>query len=243
MSIRAPVTPLSGALSATRRLAVVRRSLQTVHEAAHAWDVTINDLVLAGLAGGVRAWLLSRRAELPLRPLRASMPVAVPGRRANAGRIVIVELPVIDQPSPQRLFDISAQTRVLKRDSDVAHTEVTNSDAFPLFLARAGFTWLRRYGGTRVNLYTTNVVGPTSELHLAGARVREVVPIAPLVAGCRLGVTTFSYAGELIVALCADASILDVEVLADGVGAELDWLTAEIPKSAGNRNAYAVSQS
>ena len=64
--------------------------------------------------------------------------------------------------------------------------------------------------------------GPAGPLFLAGARLRDVVPLAPLVAGVRLSVTALSYDGILSVALLADESISDLPILARGVRSGFD---------------------
>ncbi len=66
----------------------------------------------------------------------------------------------------------------------------------PIPLARVGMSWLRRFGGTRVTLFVTDVPGPTTPLWLAGARLLEAVPVAPLVQHVALGVAALSYAGS-----------------------------------------------
>jgi len=75
---------------------------------------------------------------------------------------------------------------------------------------------------THINLYVTNVPGPTSTLYFAGARLLQAVPLAPLVAGVRLSVTALSYGGQFAVSLLADDSMPDLPVLAAGVRAAFD---------------------
>jgi hypothetical protein len=57
---------------------------------------------------------------------------------------------------------------------------------------------------------------------LAGARLLEAVPLAPLVAGVRLSVTARSYDGQFAVSLLADDSMPDLPVLAAGVRGAFD---------------------
>jgi hypothetical protein len=92
----------------------------------------------------------------------------------------------------------------------------------PASLARLGVLWARRAAASHINLYVTNVPGPAGPLFLAGARLRDVVPLAPLVAGVRLSVTALSYDGTLSVALLADESISDLPILARGVRSGFD---------------------
>ena len=90
----------------------------------------------------------------------------------------------------------------------------------PIPLARLGMRWMRRFGGTRVNLFVTDVPGPAAPLWLAGARLLEAVPVAPLVQHVGLGVAALSYAGELAVSVHADGAVTDLELLADGIAAD-----------------------
>src|SRR5215207_6602131 len=89
--------------------------------------------------------------------------------------------------------------------------------ALPASLARLGVAWAKRTASTHINLYVTNVPGPTSTLYFAGARLLQAVPLAPLVAGVRLSVTALSYEGQFAVSLLADDSMPDLPVLAAGV--------------------------
>ncbi len=87
----------------------------------------------------------------------------------------------------------------------------------PIPLARVGMSWLRRFGGTRVTLFVTDVPGPTTPLWLAGARLLEAVPVAPLVQHVALGVAALSYAGELVVSVHADGAVTDLDVMTDAM--------------------------
>jgi diacylglycerol O-acyltransferase / wax synthase len=80
-----------------------------------------------------------------------------------------------------------------------------------------GVAWAKRSAARHINLYVTNVPGPTSTLYLAAARLLQAVPLAPLVAGVRLSVTALSYDGQFAVSLLADDNMLDLSVLADSV--------------------------
>jgi hypothetical protein len=63
---RAPVTSLSGPISAERKLATVRLPLAQLHRAGHQLEVTINDLLLAAVTGGLRELLIARGTSSPV---------------------------------------------------------------------------------------------------------------------------------------------------------------------------------
>ena len=62
----APTSVLNGELSALRRLAWAQRPLDDLRTIRRAYGTTINDVILAAVAGGIRAYLL-RRGEHPAR--------------------------------------------------------------------------------------------------------------------------------------------------------------------------------
>jgi len=187
---QAPTTSLSGAIGPARQASVISIPLDSVKQAEMATGASINDLVLAAVTDALRQWLADRDELIPGGALRASMPIAVMGRHANAGRMVVVPLPVADAEPHHRLATIVDTTTALKTSgADVAHADITGSPLFPVSLRRVAIRWLARRGGLRVNCFVTNVRGPRVPLYLAGVELHAAVPFAPLVARVRLGVT------------------------------------------------------
>src|SRR5690606_37253604 len=86
----------------------------------------------------------------------------------------------------------------------------------------------RRMG--QLDTVTTNVPGPQFPLWSCGRRLLRALPYVPLAAPLRVGVAVFSYDGELAFGVTADADTADdVDVLAQGIRAELDDLLAHAP--------------
>jgi len=137
---------------------------------------------------------------------------------------MVLPLPVGDADPAARLARIVAITRAAKAGRDRSSRGMLASPLVPVGLLRLGIHWLRRHGGSRVNLYVTNIPGPPQPLWLLGARLQAAVPIAPLVAGVPLAVAALSYAGGLIVSVQMDSSVPDLDILAAGVAEELDML-------------------
>jgi diacylglycerol O-acyltransferase / wax synthase len=94
---------------------------------------------------------------------------------------------------------------------------IAGTVAMPASLARLGVAWARHAAATHINLYVTNVPGPPGCLYLAGARLLEAIPVAPLVADVRLCVTALSYNDALSVALLADQAITNLPTMAAGM--------------------------
>jgi diacylglycerol O-acyltransferase len=200
---RAPPTPLTGPIGPGRRLLVVRGPLEDLRATAHANGCTINDLLLAAVTTGLRA-MLAEHGDCPDGlVLRASVPVGA--RPGNPGGMIVIPLPVGTSDPGQRLQAITAETARRKQHPGEGIAGIV---AMPASLARAGVAWARHAAASRINLYVTNVPGPPVPLYLAGARLLEAIPVAPLVAGVRLSVTALSYDGVLSSALLADQAIV-----------------------------------
>jgi diacylglycerol O-acyltransferase / wax synthase len=203
-----------------------RRCRAALRAAAHTRGCTINDLLIAAVTAGLRD-LLNRRGECSDGlELRASVPV---GERAGSeSGMFIARLPVGVPDDAQRLKIIMQATSTGKSRPDQG---VAGIVALPASLARLGIAWAKRSAATHINLYVTNVPGPTSPLYFAGARLLQAVPLAPLVAGVRLSVTALSYDGQFAVSLLADDSMPDLPVLAAGVRAAFDSYLNAVARS------------
>src|SRR4051794_2080574 len=75
--LAAPHTSLNAPIGGTRRLAVVRASLDDAPAIRSAPGGTVTDVVLSAVAGGLRRLLVERGERLPARGLRAMVPVNV----------------------------------------------------------------------------------------------------------------------------------------------------------------------
>ena len=213
----APATSLTGPIGGRRHLTVQRYLIADLRAAAHARGCTINDLLMAAVTTGLRDLLTTRGECREGLELHASVPVGARG--GSEGGMFIARLPVGVADEFERLRIITQATARGKGRPDQG---VAGIVALPASLARLGVAWARRSAATHINLYVTNVPGPTSTLYFAGALLLQAVPLAPLVAGVRLSVTALSYDGRFAVSLLADESMPDMPVLAAGVRAAFD---------------------
>ena len=207
----APTTSLTGPIGDSRHLKVLRYPIADLRAAAHAHGCTINDLLIAAVTTGLRDLLSRRRECQDGLELRASVPVGP--RASSEGGMFIARLPVGVPDDAERLKIIMQATATGKKRPDQG---VAGIVALPASLARLGVGWAKRAATTHINLYVTNVPGPTSTLYFAGARLLQAVPLAPLVAGVRLSVTALSYEGQCAVSLLAYYNMHELKVLAAG---------------------------
>jgi diacylglycerol O-acyltransferase len=161
--------------------------------------------------------VLTERGECPEGlVLRASVPVgALAGR--GGGTMMAPLLVGVGDPDARPAMIVAA-TRPRK---DRADQGVAGIVAMPASLARLGVRWARHAASSHINLYVTNVPGPAHPLYLAGARLLEAVPLAPLVAGVRLSVTALSYDGQFVVTLLADDGLDGLPLVAEGLRSAL----------------------
>ncbi len=238
MALRqAPDSPLNGEIGAQRRLGIARTSLDDYKRVRKAHGGTVNDVVLATVAGALREWLLYRgepvvastsvRSMVPV-SVRTAEQSGVPGNEVSS---YFVDLPV-GEPNPKmRLSRVSYAMQGHKDagQSIGASALVALSGFAPPTLhalgARAASTLSRRL----FNVVVTNVPGPQFPLYAAGARMLEVFPVVPLAKGQKVSIGLTSYNGGVYYGLNADRdSMSDVGVLADLIEASLAELLGTV---------------
>jgi WS/DGAT/MGAT family acyltransferase len=225
---RAPRTSLNRPIGSDCRLAVVRSHLELAKQVAHAHHAKVNDVVLAAVAGGLRQLLAGRGEPVEGLVLRAMVPISLhqqPGQtRGNQDGMMMVPLP-LGEPDPVRRLDlIAAETAARKHQ---AHPQVTSGIFQFVAVQRASYRFLAHQRS--VNLSVTNVPGPPVPLYLAGARLLELFPVAPVQGNVTLTVAVLSYAGQLNLTAIADRDTCpDVEVFTQGVRSTLDDLAQSV---------------
>ncbi len=193
---------------------------------AYAEDVSINDVVLATIAGGFRGWLLGRGEPVHgSRVVRAMVPVSIygddpSGMYANEVMACVVNLPVGEPGASMRLHQIAfAMRQQMEGGQAVGATSLANLAGFaPPTLhalgARLGSAMSRRL----YNVMITNVPGPQSPLYAGEAKMLSTYPVTPLAKGQGLSIGVTSYNGGVYYGLNADRDAMpDVDVLAQSI--------------------------
>jgi hypothetical protein len=84
-----------------------------------------------------------------------------------------------------------------------------------------------RFFASKTSAVMTNVVGPRHKLYLAGTPIRQVIFWVPQAAGIGLGISIFSYAGEVVVGVLTNAKLIpDPEAVVEAFHAEFAALQA-----------------
>jgi WS/DGAT/MGAT family acyltransferase len=215
-----------------RRLAVVRARLAVVKAVAHGHAATVNDVLLAAVAGGLRSLLVTRGVPVDGLIVSASVPVSLRAQADTAALgnkvgLMVVPLPVGEPDPVQRLRHITGATTERKhRPEVVASLRPVGS----LTILRA----LNRYSRHQriVDVFVTNVAGPQLPLYLLGARLLEAFPVVQVAGNVPLSVAVLSYDGRLNIGIQSDPDgCPDLEVFADGLRRSLEELDAATPPS------------
>jgi WS/DGAT/MGAT family acyltransferase len=207
----AGATPLNEPVGPHRSFDWVGFDLDEVKRVKNQLGGTVNDVVLATVAGAVGRFLEQRGVEpRKLRDLdfRAFCPVSVRsaadrGTLGNRVSSMVVPLPIAEPGALERLEAVRRTTRDVKQSKQALGAEVLSSVSewtVPTLIslaARLGFS-------SAANLVVTNVPGPQIPLYLLGARMLEAYPMAPLFERQGLSIALISYAGGLFWGVNAD---------------------------------------
>ena len=235
----APTSVLNGQLSPLRRLAWAQRPLQDLLTIKRAYGTTVNDVILAAVAGGIRSFLL-RRGEEPV-ALKVMVPVSVRSPDDVLGNhisFVFAELPC-DEPDPVgRLYEVHASMSRAKREGEPEGSDLVLKAASrtPVTVQQA---LSRLMSSPRAfNLVVSNIPGPTTPMYMLGCKLESVYPMVPLSENHAVSVGMLTVADQACFGVYADRQALpDVDLLAgdvDAAVAELLAGTARVMESPGS---------
>ena len=235
--LRAPRSFFNVAISPHRIAATTSLPLAEIRSVGRAADATINDVLLAVVAGALRSYL-EPRGELPPEPLVAGVPIAVRDEgdeRANAVANVNVSLATdLDDPS-ERLRALRDAMRLQKkrRGSTLGEDinvwlDVPPPLVFSLLARGVIESGLLHRMDPFWNLLVSSVPGPPESLYLAGARLVGIHPLGPIFDGLALNVTAVGCGGNLDFGLVACRRRMpDLWDLADAIPEALDELVRQ----------------
>ena len=226
----APRGPFDGRVGPNRRFATAERPFAVFRGIKESLGGTVNDVVLAVVAGGVHALLESRGEATQGRTLRAMVPVSVrsPGDGSDIGNRVapsFVDVPVGRMAARTRLRRVrAAAVRIKDSGMAVGADTIIGLGAYAppaLHAAAARLVAQARW----CNLVVSNVPAPQVPLYFAGAPLEASYPAMNLKEDCGLSVACTSAAGTMAFGLAADWDrVPDIEVLARGLESEVDAL-------------------
>lgn len=234
-SIRSPATPFNQPIGPHRRWAYGDLPLEDVKRIKDAAGVTVNDVVMALCAGGLRRWLADH-AALPDIPLVSAVPVSVrddseQGDYGNRVSAMLAPLPTnLDDPV-ERLETMSAAMGAAKHQHEALPADLLGDVtrfAMPALAGQAARLSARLRVMERVNpfnLIISNVPGPRVPLYYGGALMVAFYPMSAIADGQGLNMTVMSYRDTVYYGFVADRELMpDLDRLGHYVEEELTTL-------------------
>ncbi len=236
--------PLHGHLTGQQRVAYSDPvPLDAVKAIGRALNATVNDVLVAGMAGALRHYLTLRGADLGQTTLRAVVPVDLrrPEKAFDLGNefgLVFLPLPVGESRPLDRLRATKRAMDRIKRSPEAAvllavmsvmgRTPKTTEDLVSaLFSSKAGVVF-------------TNVAGPRRKLYLAGSPIEHMLFWVPHAIDMSVGISIFSYNGEVTLGVISDAGIVpDPHVITDRFRIEFEQL-GEVARATAAAEAAAT---
>jgi WS/DGAT/MGAT family acyltransferase len=226
----APASPLNGPIGSHRHVTWVKNQLADFKEVKNAFGGTVNDVVLAVVAGALGRWLRGRGVRTEGLELKAGVPVSVRADKehnqlGNRITLLVGPVPVYCDDPVERLHIVSASMDDLKESKQALGAQmIIGLERFapPTLFAQAS----RLHFSTRFNnLIVTNVPGPQFPLYLLGRELLEMAPVGFLADGFRLIIAIDN--GQLTLGLMGDYDTLpDLEVIGQYLRESLAELVA-----------------
>jgi len=206
-------TPFNVDIGPHRRFDWTRFDMDRVREVKQKLGGTINDVVLACVAGAVRAFLDRHGTNLDEIDFRTFIPVSTRteeerGQLGNRVSLLTAQLPVGESDPRRRMALVVEETTRLKQSDQVAGASIVEEVSD--WTSTALLTSFSRLAATRraYNMIVTNVPGPPKAVYMSGARLLACYPMVPLFSNQALGIALFSNDGGLHWGFNADWDIV-----------------------------------
>lgn len=191
-------------------------------------DATVNDVLLAAVAGGLREYLerrdglvdeISWMVPVNLKPFEENLPPEL----GNYFALVFLPMALHHDNAADRLAHMRHSMDRIKH-SDEAVITFGLQRAMSVSPEKITFFLTNFFANKAVGVLT-NVPGPTTELKFAGVPVRQTIGFAPCSGNDPMTATIFSYNGGVTVGFATDVGLIpDPEVLSELVIEELTSL-------------------
>jgi len=210
--LHAPKSILNQRISRARRFATQQYPVDRLKAIGKARGGTLNDVVLAACAAGLRRFLGEQNA-LPKDPLTAMVPVNVrpkddPGGGNAVGAILVSLATDIEDPLERMRRIVASTTSAKEQLQGMSRNAILQYSALlmaPLLLSSIPGSAGRLRPA--FNLVVSNVPGPDKPLYFRGWRLDAAFPLSIPFNGYALNITVESYAGVLGIGFigCRDA--------------------------------------
>ena len=192
---------------------------------------TINDVLLAGVTGALRRYMIGRKSDVEDLNLRAVVPVNLRPesdiiKLGNRFGLVFLALPIGIADRKERLRELKKRMDAIKASSEpIVIYALLN--AVGLTGPKIESIALRLFG-SKATAVMTNVPGPREEIYLAGKVVRSIMVWVPQSARLGLGVSILSYAGQVRLGVVTDSGLVpDPQSIIDAFQEEMSEMMTD----------------
>jgi WS/DGAT/MGAT family acyltransferase len=221
-----PDTIFKGELTTAKRCAWSEvLSLDEVKTYSKAQGATINDVLLTGVTGAIRRYMIGRKAEVDGLNIRAVVPVNLRPesdviKLGNKFGLVFLALPVGIADRSERLVELKRRMDKIKKSSEpMVIYAILN--AVGLTGPKVESVALQLFGSKATGVMT-NLPGPREEIFLAGKAMRSMMFWVPQSARLGLGVSILSYAGQVRLGVATDSGLVpDPEAIIEAFQEEM----------------------
>lgn len=207
-----PETPLKAGLGVSKRCAWAEPlPLQEVKTIARALGCTVNDVLLAAVAGALRAYLLESGFDPSGCGIRATVPVNLrplehAKKLGNHFGLVFLDLPIHESNPLRRLQHVADNMREIKssRQAIMTFGVLAALGMAPPAVQKLALELFSKKG----TAVATNVPGPQMPLYMAGAEVGDMMFWVPQTGSIGVGISILSYNDRVHFGLISDAKCI-----------------------------------
>ena len=206
---------------------------------------TVNDVLVAAMAGALRRYVETRGDDPEGKEIRAMVPVDIRApddtKLTNRFALVYLPLPIGIADPMDRLFATKRSMDAIKRSPEalVTYQAIAGLGVVSDRIAKG----VRGYYADKVSVVLTNVPGPSQKLYFAGKLLDTIVFWVPQSGSIGVGISIFSYAGQVNVGLITDRGLApDPDTIIEAFQAEFDRLLSLARLQEGQGNGSGGSE-
>ena len=206
--------------------------LERIKQIGKASGATINDVLVAVVAGGLRRYMASQGDNPDAGDITVTVPVNLrPAHKAhelgNQFALVYLQLPLSESRPLERLRLTKKRMDALKNSPEpmVVYQLLSAMGILPNELS----TLARNFFSAKATAVLTNVPGPREQLYLAGKPLAQLIFWVPQSGDIGLGISIISYKGQVTIGLMVDEQLIaHPQRIVEQVEDEIALLEAEL---------------
>lgn len=210
-----PISRFNGVVGSDRGFVFCSLSLTDIKAVRNAFDVSVNDVLLALVSTSLRSYLIAHD-ELPVLSLRTGIPVSLRTDEDDEISNRVTQVPVTLATD---LADPIARLRAIHEDCEDAKQVVHGGgkglveiiQTLPPWLVTAMINFTTPEQASQMlgsNLIVSNVRGSDKPMYIAGARLDTMYPMSILTQGLGINFTCVSYVNQVDVGVAIEPHLV-----------------------------------